>query len=106
MTEGSGLPDWFLAGLAGLIGGAARSANRPDHSWARRIGTSLVGGLTSVYLTPVVAPVVKSYLASYEVTMGSIAGLCGFLLGMAGLSLCEAVIRRLKKIIAGGDAEI
>lgn len=87
------VPDWALAAVAGALGGMVRLFSRPEESWIRRVGTATVGAVTAIYGTPVASPIVASYLAAYEVPIAGVSGLCGFLLGMIGLSVCEGTIR-------------
>ncbi len=95
------LPDWALNLLAGLIGGAVRAATQPEQSWWQRVVTSFVGGVTAMYLTPIMAPLVSSYLAAYSVSYSNVAGFCGFILGMMGLAATELAIRQVRKRIGG-----
>ncbi|KAB2863786.1 MAG: hypothetical protein F9K43_18635 [Bauldia sp.] len=83
--------------VAGAIGGLIRGLSRPDQGWPRRAVASLIGAFTAGYGTPVVAPVAIAQLAGYGVTVDAAAGLIGFLLGLAGLSICEGVIRLARR---------
>lgn len=98
------IPEWLLWFVAGGLGGAVRMFSRPEEGWLRRVGTSLAGGVVAIYLTPLAAPIAAKYLTGYEVPIGGVYGAVGFLSGMAGLSICEGIIRRVKRMIDGGDS--
>lgn len=87
------LPDWLLAALAGVLGGSVRQLTRPEESWTRRIVVSLAGGVTAVYGTPIVAPIVTHYLTDLSVPAEGVPGGVGFVLGAIGLTLIEGAIR-------------
>lgn len=91
------IPDWVLAAVAGGLGGAVRVLTRPEESWMRRVLTSVVGSVVAVYGTPVLAPIVATYLSSYQVPIEGVSGLVGFMLGMTGLSLCEGAITLVRR---------
>ncbi len=98
--------DWTFFGInalnfvTGAAGGLIRGLSRPDHTWARRLTSSVIGAFVSGYGTPVLAPVVASFLTNYGVTEIAVAGLIGMLLGISGIGLCEAVIRRANRAIS------
>lgn len=83
--------------VAGLAGGAVRALTRPDLSWTRRIGTGFAGALCAGYGTPVFAPVAWRYLETFKVSVTEMEGLVGFVLGMTGLTLADALIRFARK---------
>lgn len=82
--------------VAGLLGGVVRVLTRPDISWTRRLTTAFAGGLVAGYGTPIATPFAWQYLpdfASERVRYGELEGLVGFVLGMIGLSVADALIR-------------
>lgn len=74
--------------LAGFIGGLARSLARPGGSLARHVGAAVVGTAVAGYGTPIGA-----HFAAPDLPAASVEGMVGFVLGLIGMSLCEAVIR-------------
>ncbi|TSJ64622.1 hypothetical protein FO470_05020 [Starkeya sp. 3C] len=95
-------PEPALMGLkfahlaAGFIGGLARSLTRPGGSLARHVGTAMVGTAVAGYGTPVGAVFAARWLADPGLSVASIEGIVGFVLGLTGMSLCEAAIRWVK----------
>lgn len=83
--------------VAGGIGGAIRGLSRPGESIWRRILSTVIGSLMAGYGTPVAAPIVAAQLASSGVTAETAAGLCGFILGVTGMSIVEGAINRAKR---------
>lgn len=79
--------------LAGAIGGLVRSLSRPGGSLMRHIGTAIVGTAVAGYGTPLGTHLAARWLASPEITVASLEGMVGFLLGLTGMSICEAAIR-------------
>lgn len=82
--------------LAGAAGGIVRSLTRPGASWRVTLATSVVGAIVAGYGTPIGARYAGHYLASPDLPIASVEGLTGFLLGLIGMSLCEALIRRAR----------
>ncbi len=83
--------------VAGAIGGAIRGLSRPGESLWRRILTTVAGALVAGYGTPVAAPLLAAQLSASGINTETAAGLCGFVLGVAGMSLCEGVVIRAKR---------
>jgi len=83
--------------IVGLIGGVLRSLNNANQTVSHRILTAVAGAFAAGYLTPVVAPLVEGYVDHWGVSLSATSGLVGFLLGIGGLSVCEAVIMRFRK---------
>lgn len=83
--------------IAGAIGGAMRGLSRPNESIWRRIMTTAAGALVAGYGTPVAAPLLAAQLSDAGVTPETAAGLCGFVLGVAGMSICEGIVIRAKR---------
>ncbi len=79
--------------IAGGLGGLVRVLTRPDQSWLRRSGGAFAGAALAGFATPVVGPIAATLLAKWNVPPEAVAGVCGFLLGLTGLSLCEGAIR-------------
>lgn len=82
--------------IAGALGGLARSLTKPDGTMFRHITTAVVGTSVAGYGTPVTAFYAAKWVASPEITAGSMEGMVGFLLGLTGMSICEAAIRWAK----------
>ncbi|MCJ8143805.1 hypothetical protein MKI84_12850 [Ancylobacter sp. A5.8] len=93
------LPEPALLGLkaahllAGAIGGLVRSMTRPGGSIMRHIGTAIVGTAVAGYGTPIGTHLAARWLASPDISTASLEGMVGFLLGLTGMSLCEAAIK-------------
>lgn len=79
--------------VAGGLGGLVRGLTRPEQSWLRRTGGAVAGAFTAGFATPVAAPIAASFLARWNVPPEALFGVCGFLFGLTGLSLCEGAIR-------------
>lgn len=82
--------------LAGAAGGIVRSFMNPGTSLRVTVATCVVGALVAGYGTPIGARYLSHYLDWPDLPVFSVEGLTGFLLGMIGLSLCEALIRRAR----------
>jgi len=82
--------------IAGAAGGVVRSLTRPETSWRVTFATSVVGAIVAGYGTPIGARYAGHYLASPDLSLASVEGLTGFLLGLIGMSLCEVLIRRAR----------
>jgi MFS family permease len=91
MSDILGLSLTHLA--AGAIGGIVRVFTRPEQSWLRRSAGALAGAFASGFGTPVLAPVVAGWLGRHGVPAEAVAGICGFVLGLCGLSLVEGAIQ-------------
>ncbi|RLP80595.1 hypothetical protein D9R14_05985 [Xanthobacter tagetidis] len=79
--------------LAGAAGGLARSLTRPGGSPLRHLSTAVVGTIVAGYCTPAGAAFAARYLASPEISPASFEGMVGFVLGLIGMSLCDALMR-------------
>ncbi len=79
--------------IAGAAGGIVRSLSRPGGSWARHVGTAIIGTFVAGYGTPVGTVFASRYLASPDLPSSSVEGMVGFVLGLIGMSLCEAALR-------------
>lgn len=96
-------PEQTLMGIklahlaAGALGGLARSLTRPGGSITRHVTTAVVGTIVAGYGTPLGTHVASRYLASPEIPSASLEGMVGFLLGLTGMSLCEALMRWIRK---------
>jgi len=96
-------PEYSILGIklvhlvAGAIGGAIRGLSRPGESIWRRILSTAIGAIVAGYGTPVAAPIVAAQFASTGITAETAAGLCGFLLGVTGMSIVEGAIAWVKR---------
>lgn len=79
--------------VAGGLGGVVRAITRPEQSWLRRSAGAVAGAFLAGFMTPVAAPIAASFLARWNVPPEALAGVCGFVFGLTGLSLCEGAIR-------------
>jgi hypothetical protein len=84
----------------GFLGGLLRSLSRTGESLTRRAATAITGAFCAGYLTPVIAPLVQNYVERFGVEIDHTSGLVGFLLGIGGLTICEAAIARVVKFFA------
>lgn len=92
--------------VAGVIGAMVRSLAGPRRSWRQRAVTGIGGAAVALYATPVVAPIVFEAvndlgLVGDYATLApqSITGLCGFLLGTAGITLVDAFVDWARRAI-------
>ena len=83
--------------IAGAAGGLVRSLSRPGGSIGRHIVTTVVGTLVAGYGTPVCSVLAARYLAAPEIPAASVEGVVGFLLGVSGMTLAEACIRKIRE---------
>lgn len=83
--------------LAGALGGLARSLTKPGGSVMRHVATAIVGTAVAGYGTPVGAVLAARYLAAPDISAASVEGMVGFVLGLTGMSVCEAVIRWVRR---------
>lgn len=79
--------------VAGAAGGIVRSLSRPGGTWPRHVGTAIVGTFVAGYGTPVGAVLASRYMAAPDIPSTSVEGMVGFILGLIGMSLCEALLR-------------
>ncbi len=79
--------------LAGGMGGLVRSLTHPGGSIMRHVTTAIVGTAVAGYGTPIGAQVAANYLAMPDVPVASMEGMVGFVLGLVGMSICEALLR-------------
>jgi hypothetical protein len=79
--------------LAGGVGGLVRSLTHPGGSIMRHVTTAIVGTAVAGYGTPIGAQVAARYLAMPAVPVASLEGMVGFVLGLVGMSICEALLR-------------
>lgn len=79
--------------VAGAAGGLARSLTRPGGSIVRHMTTAVVGTIVAGYGTPAATAVTARYLATPDLSVASLEGMVGFVLGLTGMSLCEALLR-------------
>lgn len=89
--------------VTGVIGGLMRTMNAGATSWRRRVATAIVGGFVSGYGTPVLGPIVASFLGTYSIPPEATFGLVGFILGVTGQTACEAAVIRVAELIRGGN---
>ncbi|MEW6258106.1 MAG: hypothetical protein AB1592_19300 [Pseudomonadota bacterium] len=82
---------------AGAMGGIVRSLTKPGGSITRHITTAVVGTVVAGYGTPIGAHFAVRYLASADISQASVEGMTGFVLGLTGMSLCEALLAWIKK---------
>lgn len=88
--------------IAGTAGGIVRAITRPDLSWGRRISTGIAGALVAAYGTPVASPLLWHHLPEQvlsRVTYSEIDGLVGFVLGMTGLAIADAIVKIVRRWI-------
>ena len=83
--------------IAGAVGGLVRSMTRPGGSITRHVTTAVVGTAVAGYGTPIGAHMAARYLATADISTASLEGMVGFVLGLTGMSVCEAVIRRARQ---------
>lgn len=79
--------------VAGAAGGLARSLTNPGGSIMRHITTAVVGTIVAGYGTPAAAALTAHYLGVPDIPVASMEGMVGFVLGLIGMSLCEALMR-------------
>lgn len=79
--------------FAGIAGGLVRGLIARNVSWAQRITSAVVGGLTAGYATPAVTPLVRHWLSLWSYPTGDMEGSIGFALGLVGMTVCDALIR-------------
>lgn len=98
-------PDWLqsvigvkLVNIAsGFAGGIVRGLVNPHYTWPTRISSAIVGGLTAGYATPPVSIFVRRWFDLWGYPSGDLEGSVGFLLGLVGMTICEAAIRWAKR---------
>ena len=56
------------------------------------ITTSIVGTLVAGYGTPAASSIAIRYIGLPDMPVASVEGMMGFVLGLNGMSLCEAVM--------------
>ncbi|KZE34085.1 hypothetical protein IMF23_04225 [Chelatococcus daeguensis] len=78
---------------SGVAGGIVRGLINPSYTWTARISSAVVGGLTAGYGTPATAHFVRRWLELWGYPFGDVEGSVGFLLGLCGMTICDAVIR-------------
>ncbi|MBS7703165.1 hypothetical protein [Chelatococcus asaccharovorans] len=78
---------------AGFAGGIVRALINSHYTLAARISAAVVGGLTAGYGTPPAAQIVRRWLDLWGYPIGELEGSVGFLLGLVGMTVCEAVMR-------------
>lgn len=79
--------------IAGAAGGLARSLTHPGGSIMRHITTSIVGTVVAGYGTPAASAMAIRYIGMPDIPVASVEGMMGFVLGLIGMSLCEALMR-------------
>lgn len=77
---------------AGAVGGFVSALLQPEAPILRRVTSALCGTVVAVYGTPVAAPIAARWLAG-DFQPASLEGATGFLLGLTGMSLCDAAIK-------------
>lgn len=82
--------------LAGVAGGIVRSFVT-RYTVLEATGAVIVGGLTAGYGTPAVVPIAGKWLTGIGYPTTGLDGATGFLLGLSGMTLAEAVIRWAKR---------
>lgn len=89
--------------VAGVAGGIVRSFVVGRYGVVEATGAVIVGGLTAGYGTPAVVPLAAKWLAAAGYTTTGLDGATGFLLGLCGMTLAEAAIKRARrwKAVAG-----
>lgn len=78
---------------SGVAGGIVRGLINPSYTWTARISSAVVGGLTAGYGTPAAAHIVRRWLELWGYPFGNVEGSVGFLLGLCGMTICDAIIR-------------
>lgn len=79
--------------IAGAVGGLSRSLARPGGSVMRHVTTAIVGTAVAGYGTPIATALTTHYFAAAAVSPASAEGAVGFVLGLTGMSICEALLR-------------
>lgn len=59
----------------------------------RHITTAVVGTIVAGYGTPAAAALTAHYLGVPDIPAASMEGMVGFVLGLIGMSICEALMR-------------
>lgn len=94
-------PDWLFLQLgikthhvlAGLAGGLVRGLVSPGFTWPQRLASTLVGAAVAGYVTPFAAPLARKWLDLWAYPPGDIEGSLGFVLGLVGMTVCDALIK-------------
>jgi hypothetical protein len=88
---------------AGAVGGLMRALLKPREPIYQHVSATVIGTVVAGYATPTVGVLLDRYAGTGDIPDASIEGMAGFLLGLCGMTLCEALIRRVKKWGAGED---
>lgn len=80
--------------LAGAIGGIIRTLVKPRRTMLQNILGAITGVFVASYGTPILS-VLADHYGLDTVPDESLEGALGFLLGLAGMSLCEAILNKI-----------
>lgn len=83
--------------ISGVAGGIVRGLIARGFSWSQRIGSAIVGGLTAGYVTPAAMPIIRKWLDLWSYPTGDIEGSVGFCLGLVGMTVCDALVRWVRR---------
>lgn len=84
--------------VSGVAGGIVRGLINPTYTWTARLSSAIVGGLTAGYGTPPAAHFVRRWLEAWGHGFADVDGSVGFLLGLCGMTVCDAAIRWARKL--------
>lgn len=92
--------DWLLGDrgstvLAGALGGVVRWITLKE-SWKEGASSIIVGGIGSLYLTPLVNPAMSSIIGSFVVDEANRLTFSGFIVGLGGIAFTGFVIDFIK----------
>lgn len=82
--------------VAGVCGGLVSGLVVKGFTWPERISSAVVGGMTAGYGTPAAMPVVRKWLDLWSSPNGDVEGVVGFVLGLIGMTVCDATINWVK----------
>lgn len=72
--------------LSGALGGVMRTITLRERVWPDAAINVLGGGISALYLTPIVEPVLRPMLGSFVVAPDGISGFSGFVVGLGGVA--------------------
>lgn len=84
-------PDRWQLLLAGALGGVVRWLTLRDH-WSDGLIAVVVGGICSVYLSPLAVPSLAPLLLNVGIARDSTNSLSGFLIGIGGITVSGLIM--------------